>query len=364
MTKAQVNKYQKLIDKYTNDLNSSGQVLEDDEFENSEEVKRGAAMLMDLRKAANHPLLLRTLYTDVKLRKLAKAIMVEDMFKEEGNEQYIFEDMQQHNDFEMHLLCKKHASLNSHVLKKEQILESGKFQVLDEMLPKLKADKKRVLLFSQFVMMLDVIVEYLDIRGHKYIRLDGGTKVSDRLDLIDDFNSADSEIFIFLLSTKAGGMGINLTAATEVIIHDIDFNPYNDKQAEDRCHRVGQTKEVTVTRLISQDTVEEGMLAIAEKKLKLGEDLCDEQSKLRTLVINVFFGFIEKKSSMSMKTRKFAMKRQYNGSMMICHHNININLRLSMSNSILFITGKQEDQKDMKTLLQQALKTKLTTRKR
>jgi SWI/SNF-related matrix-associated actin-dependent regulator 1 of chromatin subfamily A len=93
-----------------------------------------------------------------------------------------------------------------------------------------------------------------------------------RQDLIDQYNN-DEEVFVFLLSTKAGGLGINLTAADVVIFHDIDFNPYNDKQAEDRCHRVGQTKEVTIYRLICEGTVEEGMLGCAQAKLNLEEDV-------------------------------------------------------------------------------------------
>lgn len=106
------------------------------------------------------------------------------------------------------------------------------------------------------------------------MRLDGNTKVDDRLDLIDEFNSPDSGVFVFLLTTRAGGVGINLTAATTAIIHDIDFNPYNDKQAEDRCHRMGQKSEVTIYRLVTEESIEEGMLRIAEGKLRLGDDLC------------------------------------------------------------------------------------------
>ncbi|KAG7176816.1 SMARCAD1b-like, partial [Homarus americanus] len=102
-----------------------------------------------------------------------------------------------------------------------------------------------------------------------------------RQELIDQFTE-DEDIFVFLLSTRAGGLGINMTAADTVIIHDIDFNPYNDKQAEDRCHRVGQTKPVKIIRLISKDTIEEGMLRIAQDKLQLERDitsLADDQQK-------------------------------------------------------------------------------------
>lgn len=152
------------------------------------------------------------------------------------------------------------------------ICDSGKFLYLDTLLPKLKAEGHRVLLFSQFTMMLDVVEEYLKIRKHGFCRLDGATAVKERQDLITDFN-VDDNIFIFLLSTKAGGVGINLTAADTCVIHDIDFNPYNDKQAEDRCHRMGQSRPVTIYRLISESTIEEGILMAAEEKLKLEKDI-------------------------------------------------------------------------------------------
>ena len=113
--------------------------------------------------------------------------------------------------------------------------------MFDDILPKMQANEDRILIFTQFVMVLDIMEQYLRIRGHKYLRLDGSTPVPERQSLIDTFNNDDS-YFIFILSTRAGGLGINLTAANTVILHDLDFNPYNDKQAEDRCHRVGQTR--------------------------------------------------------------------------------------------------------------------------
>lgn len=96
-----------------------------------------------------------------------------------------------------------------------------------------------------------------------------------RQQLIDEFTE-DPTIFIFLLSTKAGGLGINLTAADTVIIHDIDFNPYNDKQAEDRCHRMGQQNPVSVYRLISKGTIEEGMWQLTQEKLKLEKEITSD----------------------------------------------------------------------------------------
>lgn len=152
------------------------------------------------------------------------------------------------------------------------ILDSGKFEELDVLLPKLRADGHRVLIFSQFVMMLDVLERYLDIRDYGFLRLDGSTAVEDRQVLIDQYMN-DPEIFVFLLSTRAGGLGINLTAADTVIIHDIDFNPYNDKQAEDRCHRMGQKRPVSIYRMLGEGTIEEGMMVVAKTKLDLEKEV-------------------------------------------------------------------------------------------
>lgn len=146
---------------------------------------------------------------------------------------------------------------------------------LDTILEELKEGGHRVIIFSQYVILLNVLEEYLKIRKHSYLRLDGSTPVNMRQELIDEYSENDS-IFVFLLSTRAGGLGINLTAADTVIIHDIDFNPYNDKQAEDRCHRMGQTKPVQVYRLISEGTIEEYMLQMNKEKLKLERDITQD----------------------------------------------------------------------------------------
>jgi SWI/SNF-related matrix-associated actin-dependent regulator 1 of chromatin subfamily A len=144
-----------------------------------------------------------------------------------------------------------------------------------------KNQNDRVLIFSQFVIMLDIVEEFLKIKKFKYFRLDGATAISERQDMIDEYNN-DKDIFIFLLSTKAGGVGINLTAANVVVLHDIDFNPFNDKQAEDRCHRVGQTKEVQVFKLISKNSIDETMLKIQKRKLELGADISGENDESQT----------------------------------------------------------------------------------
>ncbi|XP_077298015.1 SWI/SNF-related, matrix-associated actin-dependent regulator of chromatin, subfamily a, containing DEAD/H box 1 isoform X2 [Arctopsyche grandis] len=246
----------------------------------------GISMMMDMRKLANHPLLMRNYYDEKKLHKIASRLAADTFYKEK-NEQYIYEDLLFMSDFQIHQLTFQYKSIVGMKLPDELIVNSGKFSKLDELLPKFKAEGHRVLIFSQFTMVLDIIEPFLTIRGYHYLRLDGNTAVTLRQDLIDQYNE-ESDIFIFLLSTRAGGLGINLTAADTVIIHDIDFNPYNDKQAEDRCHRMGQKRPVSIYRLVSSGTIEEGIYQVAQEKLNLERDItnCDENEpqEIRSVV--------------------------------------------------------------------------------
>jgi DNA helicase INO80 len=136
------------------------------------------------------------------------------------------------------------------------VTDSGKLAKLDQLLTQLKEGGHRVLLYFQMTRMIDLMEEYLTYRNYKYCRLDGSTKIEDRRDMVADFQS-DPTIFIFLLSTRAGGLGINLTSADTVIFYDSDWNPTIDSQAMDRAHRLGQTRQVTVYRLITRGTIEE-----------------------------------------------------------------------------------------------------------
>lgn len=145
------------------------------------------------------------------------------------------------------------------------ITESGKLSRLDELLNELKADGHRVLIYFQMTKMMDLMEEYLTYRQHKYVRLDGSSKLSERRDLVNDWQTKP-ELFVFLLSTRAGGLGINLTAADTVIFYDSDWNPTIDSQAMDRAHRLGQTKQVTVYRLLVRGTIEERMRHRAKQK--------------------------------------------------------------------------------------------------
>lgn len=136
------------------------------------------------------------------------------------------------------------------------VTDSGKLARLDALLKELKANDHRVLLYFQMTRMIDLMEEYLTYRNYKFVRLDGSTKLEDRRDTVADFQS-DRSIFVFLLSTRAGGLGINLTSADTVIFYDSDWNPTIDSQAMDRAHRLGQTRQVTVYRLITRGTIEE-----------------------------------------------------------------------------------------------------------
>eukprot|EP00915_Cephaloidophora_sp_WS-2016_P008591 GHVH01011845.1.p1 GENE.GHVH01011845.1~~GHVH01011845.1.p1 ORF type:complete len:1287 (+),score=255.32 GHVH01011845.1:78-3938(+) len=149
------------------------------------------------------------------------------------------------------------------------VLASSKMKFLHKFLPKLKAKGSRVLLFSQMTRMLDIIDDYLYWQGYTYLRIDGQTDPRLRQSKIDEFNDPDSKHFIFILSTRAGGLGINLATADTVILFDSDFNPQMDLQAQDRAHRLGQKKLVTVYRFITENTVEQKIVERAAKKLQM-----------------------------------------------------------------------------------------------
>ncbi|XP_068897881.1 helicase domino [Tenebrio molitor] len=148
--------------------------------------------------------------------------------------------------------------------------DCGKLQTLDKLLRRLKSEGHRVLIFTQMTKMLDVLEAFLNFHGHIYLRLDGTTKVDQRQLLMERFNG-DTRIFVFILSTRSGGIGVNLTGADTVIFYDSDWNPTMDAQAQDRCHRIGQTRDVHIYRLVSERTIEENILKKANQKRLLGD---------------------------------------------------------------------------------------------
>uniref|UniRef100_A0A8D2J3L2 Proliferation-associated SNF2-like protein n=1 Tax=Varanus komodoensis TaxID=61221 RepID=A0A8D2J3L2_VARKO len=148
------------------------------------------------------------------------------------------------------------------------VKSSGKFLLLDRMLPELKKRGHKVLLFSQMTRMLDILMDYCYLRKYQFSRLDGTMSYAEREENMHNFNT-DPEVFIFLVSTRSGGLGINLTAADTVIIYDSDWNPQSDLQAQDRCHRIGQTKPVVVYRFVTANTIDQKIVERAAAKRKL-----------------------------------------------------------------------------------------------
>ena len=189
-------------------------------------------VVMQLRKACNHPFLL--------------AGVEEQIMKEEEAVTH---------DARMQALIKA----------------SGKLVLVDKLLPRLKAQGHKVLIFSQFARVLDILQDYLIYRNYEHERIDGSVRGNDRQAAIDRFSKEGSTKFVFLLCTRAGGVGINLTAADTVIIFDSDWNPQNDIQAQARCHRIGQKEMVKVYRLLTRGTYEKDMFIRASKKLGLDQ---------------------------------------------------------------------------------------------
>ncbi|TPX54125.1 hypothetical protein PhCBS80983_g06042 [Powellomyces hirtus] len=146
--------------------------------------------------------------------------------------------------------------------------DCGKLQTLDKLLRNLKQGGHRALIFTQMTKMLDILEVFVNLHGHRYLRLDGSTKVESRQVLMERFNN-DKRILVFILSTRSGGIGMNLTGADTVIFYDSDWNPAMDAQAQDRAHRIGQTREVHIYRFVSEHTIEENMLIKANQKRQL-----------------------------------------------------------------------------------------------
>ncbi|KAF9940295.1 hypothetical protein BGZ75_000577 [Mortierella antarctica] len=148
---------------------------------------------------------------------------------------------------------------------------AGKMVVLDKLLQRMKEKGSRVLLFSQMSRVLDILEDYCNFRGYEYCRIDGQTNHEDRVSAIDEYNKPDSSKFIFLLTTRAGGLGINLVTADIVVLYDSDWNPQVDLQAQDRAHRIGQKKQVYVYRFVTENGIEEKVLERAAQKLRLDQ---------------------------------------------------------------------------------------------
>jgi helicase SWR1 len=153
--------------------------------------------------------------------------------------------------------------------------DCGKLQRLDKLLRQLQAGGHRALIFTQMTKVLDILEQFLNIHGHRYLRLDGATKIEQRQILTERFNN-DNRILCFILSSRSGGLGINLTGADTVIFYDLDWNPAMDRQCTDRAHRIGQTRDVHIYRFVSEHTIESNILRKANQKQMLDDVVIQE----------------------------------------------------------------------------------------
>jgi len=249
-------------------------------------------LFSDLRKAANHPLLVRHYFgqessssldgIDRSLPLVKSLLLKVQALGPHATASMVDNEVSGYSDWDFHLLASEYAHSSSRLgsmqLPAEALWNSAKCRELRKLLPELRECGHRVLIFSQWTTILDIIQELLVTIDMTFVRFDGRTGVSDRQDIVDNYNT-DRSITAFLLSTRAGGMGINLTSADTVIIHDLDFNPTVDRQAEDRCHRIGQEKKVTVYKLVSCDTVDENILNISARKKELDANVLAHDEK-------------------------------------------------------------------------------------
>ncbi|KAF3175219.1 hypothetical protein TWF751_004426 [Orbilia oligospora] len=273
LTSAQAEVYQKTVD------SAIATATTDD---NAKLITK-TSLLMRLRQAAIHPMLSRRFYTDATVRKMAQAIKKEPQYDTEDHDVDVIEgEMLQYNDYELDKLCQDYPmTLKSFKLQNEEWMDSAKVLALKDILLKARDNGDRVLVFSQFTMVLDLLEKVLGTIEMPFLRLDGSTNVALRQELIDQFEE-EKDITAFLLSTKAGGVGLNLAAANKVVIFDASFNPFDDLQAEDRAWRIGQTRDVHVIRIISKGTIEENIDQLAKTKLMLDASVSGEQGEERS----------------------------------------------------------------------------------
>jgi len=226
-----------------------------------------ASVFSRMRRCANHALLVRSSYTDERLKKIAPVLTAKGAFGDSATVKKAEEALQTMSDHEIFTFCREY-DLHDHVLPPQAFLWSNKCEYLHKKLPELQSGGHRVLIFSQWKIILDIVEEVLEMLQFSFLKMDGGTPVTERQDLVEEFNK-DESIFAFLLTTRCGGQGLNLVGADTVIIHDSDFNPQVDRQAVDRAHRIGQQRPVTVIKLVSDGTVDFEVTKISQRKAEL-----------------------------------------------------------------------------------------------
>ncbi|KAI1043666.1 hypothetical protein LB505_003696 [Fusarium chuoi] len=226
---------------------------------------------MQLRKAALHPLLFRRHFDDKKVEKMAR-ILMDSVSQDELRQpdiKHLIQELKDSSDFGLHLWCRDYPGLlGKFDIPPETEMDSGKVKKLLELVNLYQENGDRVLVFSKFSRVIELLQEVLDQQNIRHQVLMGSTHVVERQTLIDEFND-NPDIPVFLLTTGAGGTGINLTAANKVIIFDQSDNPQDDIQAENRAHRLGQKREVEIIRLIASNTIEELIYKACQKKIEL-----------------------------------------------------------------------------------------------
>ena len=225
---------------------------------------------IQLRKSAIHPQLFRRYFNDRTVEKMADILMrkVDQSELRQPKIEHLINELKALSDFELHLWCRDYKCIRQFDLPDGSWMESAKVQALLKLIKQYQKNGDRALVFTRFAKVIEILGECLASEKIEYLSLQGNTDVSDRQELINEFN-ADPTIPVFLLTTGSGGTGINLTAANKVIIFDQSDNPQDDIQAENRAHRLGQTRPVEIIRLISKDTVEELVYKACQKKLEL-----------------------------------------------------------------------------------------------
>ncbi|KAH8177603.1 ATP-dependent helicase fft3 [Sarocladium implicatum] len=249
---------------------------------------------IQLRKAALHPLLFRRHFTDEITQEMAEILMdrVDQDILRQPNLTHLVQELRNCSDFDLHLWCRDYpALLGKFDVPPSALRDSGKVNKLLDLIAQYRKNGDRVLVFSKFATVIRLLNEVLDKLDIPALVLAGETAVSERQDMINEFNE-NSDIPVFLLTTGAGGTGINLTAANKVVIFDQSDNPQDDVQAENRAHRLGQTRDVEIVRLLSTGTVEGLIHEACRKKLELAKkvtgsstgDMDDEGENMETRV--------------------------------------------------------------------------------
>ena len=288
--------------------------------------KKATVHMTALRFAALHPLLSRHIYTDDILRELQKILLTHPRSElSENRPDQVWKHLTvdtKGGDYGLHKFCLARADYipRRFILSDDEWMQAGKVQALRAIMTNFIKNGDRVLLFSQFTTMMDILEAVFETLSIKFMRLDGSTDMSTRQDMIDQFTE-DESIPVFMLSTKAGGAGINLACANKVIIFDSSFNPQDDIQAENRAHRVGQTREVEVIRLVTKGSIEEQIHALGQSKLALDDRVAGEgastgddkaaEKQGEKMVEQMFFDNLTKKEEQPDGDEKKDLKDQF-----------------------------------------------------